>query len=106
LPSEVLNPLGEIVATSTNYFNYTLATINLDYELAHLDYNWDKLKKLKAKYGDAVSIHDPGKVGSIMITSEDKAITAKQMIKEFDIELLDPYFDRSRMFRKKQMLLP
>ncbi|MDO8994169.1 MAG: carbon-nitrogen hydrolase family protein, partial [Daejeonella sp.] len=43
LPSEVLNPLGEIVASSTNYFNYTLATINLDYELAHLDYNWDKL---------------------------------------------------------------
>ncbi len=103
LPSEVLNPLGELVASSTNYFNYTLATINLDYELAHLDYNWDKLKKLKAKYGDAVSIHDPGKVGSVMITSEDKTISAKQMVKEFDIELLDTYFDRSRMFRKKQM---
>ena len=53
-----------------------------------------------------MTIHDPGKVGSIMITSEDKAITAKQMVKEFDIELLDPYFDRSRMFRKKQMVLP
>ena len=106
LPSEVLNPLGEIVASSTNYFNYTLATINLDYELAHLDYNWDKLKKLKAKYGDAVSIHDPGKVGAVMISSEDKVLTAQQMVKEFDIELLDAYFDRSRMFRKKQMLLP
>jgi len=106
LPSEVLNPLGEIVASSTNYFNYTLATINLDYELAHLDYNWDKLKKLKAKYGDAVSIHDPGKVGAVMISSEDKAVSAQQMVKEFDIELLDTYFDRSRMFRKKQMLLP
>jgi hypothetical protein len=103
LPSEVLNPLGEIIATSTNYFNYTLATINLDYELAHLDYNWDKLKKLKAKYGDLVSIHDPGKVGSIMITSEDKSISALQMVKEFDIELLDTYFDRSRMFRKKEL---
>ena len=106
LPSEVLNPLGEIVASSTNYFNYTLATINLDYELAHLDYNWEKLKKLKAKYGDAVSIHDPGKVGAVMISSEDKAVSAQQMVKEFDIELLDTYFDRSRMFRKKQMLLP
>jgi hypothetical protein len=75
----------------------------LDYELAHLDYNWDKLKKLKAKYGDLVSIHDPGKVGSIMITSEDKSISALQMVKEFDIELLDTYFDRSRMFRKKEL---
>lgn len=104
LPSEVVNPLGEIVASSTNYFNYTLATINLDYEIVHLDYNWDKLKKLKSKYGDAVSIHDPGKVGAVMISSEDKSITAKQMVKEFDIELLDTYFDRSRMYRKKQML--
>lgn len=106
LPSEVINPMGEIIASSTNYFNYTLATINLDYKLAHLDYNWEKLRKLKTKYGDGVSIHDPGKVGSVLITSEDKAISAQQMVKEFDIELLDTYFDRSRAFRKKQMLLP
>jgi hypothetical protein len=103
LPSEVLNPLGEIVASSTNYFNYTIATINLDYKLAHLDYNWEKLSKLKAKYGDSVTIHDPGKVGVVMISSEDTAISAQQMVKEFDIELLDTYFDRSRMFRKKQL---
>jgi hypothetical protein len=38
-----------------------------------------------------------------MIKSEDKAISALQMAKEFDIELLDTYFDRSRMFRKKQL---
>lgn len=103
LPSEIVNPLGEIVASSTNYFNYTISTINLDYKLAHLDYNWERLTKLKAKYGDAVSIHDPGKVGAVMITSEDQAVSAAQMVKEFDIELLDPYFDRSRMFRKKEL---
>jgi predicted amidohydrolase len=95
-PSAILNPLGEVVATSTNYFNYTTATINLDYELVHLDFNWDKLTKLKAKYGDAVTIHDPGKVGSVMITSEDENVSAAQMVKEFDIELLDDYFNRSR----------
>ena len=103
LPSEVISPLGEIVSTSTNYFNYTLSTINLDYKLAHLDYNWERLKKLKAKYGDAVTIHDPGKVGAVMITSEDKNVSAAEMVKEFDIELLDPYFDRSRAFRKKEL---
>lgn len=103
LPSEIVSPLGEVLASSTNYFNYTVSTINLDYKLAHLDYNWERLKKLKAKYGDAVTIHDPGKVGSVMITSEDKAISAAQMAKEFDIELLDTYFDRSRIFRKKEL---
>ena len=103
LPSEIVNPMGEIVASSTNYFNYTVSTINLDYKLVHLDYNWQKLVKLKAKYGDAVTIHDPGKVGAVMITSEDKNVSAAQMVTEFDIELLDTYFDRSRMFRKKEL---
>src|SRR5690606_37822418 len=54
VPSEILSPVGEVIATSTNYFNYATATINLDYELVHLDYNWSKLNTLKAKYGDAV----------------------------------------------------
>ena len=103
LPSEILNPLGEVVATSTNYFNYTKATINLDYKVVHLDYNWDKLTKLKAKYGDAVIIHDPGKIGSVMVISEDKNISAAQMIKEFDIELLDDYFNRSRAVRSNYL---
>ena len=100
-PSAILNPLGEVVATSTNYFNYTKATINLDYKVVHLDFNWDKLTKLKAKYGDAVTIHDPGKIGAVMITSEDKNISAAQMVKEFDIELLDDYFNRSREVKSK-----
>lgn len=100
-PSAILNPLGEVVATNTNYFNYTKATINLDYKLVHLDFNWDKLTKLKAKYGDAVTIHDPGKIGAVMITSEDKNISAAQMVKEFDIELLDDYFNRSREVKNK-----
>jgi hypothetical protein len=100
-PSEILNPLGETVATSTNYFNYTTTTINLDYKLVHLDYNRNKLVKLKEKYGSAVTIYDPGEVGAVMVTSEDKNISAAQMIKEFDIELLDDYFSRSRIARSK-----
>jgi len=34
-----------------------------------------------------------------LITSEDKNVTAEQMVKEFGIELLDDYFNRSRKYR-------
>lgn len=101
LPSEIRNPFGEVVASSTNYFHYTVATVNLDRRLVHLDYNWAKLKALKEKYGDKVTIYDPGEVGAVMITSEHDDISAEEMIKEFDIELLDNYFDRSRAVREK-----
>jgi len=102
-PSEILNPQGEVIASSTNYFDFTVATINLDYCLAHLDYNWEKLQKLKEKYGNDVIITDPGKMGSVLITSRHATISAADMVKEFGIELLDHYLNRSQLFRNEQI---
>jgi hypothetical protein len=101
LPSEIRHPFGEIVASSTNYFHYTAATVNLDRRLVHLDYNWAKLRALKAKYRDKVTIYDPGEVGAVMVTSEHESVSAIEMIEEFDIELLDDYLNRSREVRKQ-----
>ncbi len=99
-PSEILNPVGQVIASSTNYTNYAVATVNLDNKLVHLDYNRAvKLKALKAKYGPLVTITDPGRLGSVLITSEHNSISAMDMVEEFDIELLDDYFNRSRAIR-------
>ena len=100
-PSEIRNPFGEVVATSTNYHNYAVATVNLDRKMAHLDENWGKLTALKQKYGDKVIISDPGRVGSVLITSEHDQVSAADMVKEFKIELLDDYLDRSRQKRRQ-----
>jgi hypothetical protein len=102
-PSEIRNPLGEVVASSTNYFNYAVATVNLDRKLAHLDNNWEKLVLLKKKYGKDVIITDLGKLGVVMITSEHDKITSEDMVKEFNIELVDDYLNGSRNFRLKQL---
>lgn len=99
IPSEIRNPFGQVVASSTNYFNYTVAKVNLDYCMVHLDNNWAKLKMLKEKYGEDVTIHDPGKIGAVMVASELDRISAKEMIEEFEITLLDEYLDDSREFR-------
>lgn len=98
-PSEIRNPLGEVVASTTNYFNFVVAKINLDRRLVHLDENWDKLTRLKEKYGDGVTVKDPGQVGAVLVTSENDHVTADQMVEEFEIKLLDDYFDRSRKHR-------
>ena len=99
--SEIRNPLGEVVASNTNYFDFAVARVNLDCELVHLDYNWERLRKLKAKYGPKVNISDPGCLGSVLISSEHETISVDDMIKEFDIELLDDYFARSLAYRHK-----
>ncbi len=100
-PSEIRNPLGEVIASSTNYFDFVVANINLDSRLVHLDGNWEKLTRLKEKYGNGVTITDPGEVGAVLVTSEDDNVSVNQMIDEFKIELLDDYFNRSRQARKQ-----
>jgi predicted amidohydrolase len=100
-PSEIRNPLGQVIASNTNYFDFAAARVNLDCKLAHLDYNWERLRKLKAKYGPKVKISDPGCLGSVLISSEHQTISVDDMIKEFQIELLDDYFTRALAFRHK-----
>jgi hypothetical protein len=104
-PSEIRDPLGEVVTSSTNYFNFAIATVNLDRRLVHLDHNWENLVALKKKYGDGVIITDPGELGVVMITSEYDKRSAGDMIKEFNIELVDDYFNRSRQHRLMQLEL-
>jgi hypothetical protein len=99
--SEIYNPLGQVLASSTNYFDSTVARVNLDCALVHLDYNWQRLRKLKAKYGPKVKIIDPGCLGAVLISSEHETKGVDEMIDEFDIELLDDYFARSLAHRHK-----
>ena len=95
LPSAILSPAGEILATTTNYFSCVTATVNLDCALIHLDYNWDKIRAMTDKYGPKVKMHDPGLLGAVLISSETTEFTINDMIKEFGIELLDDYFRRA-----------
>ncbi len=98
-PGAIISPLGETIAATTNYFHYATATVNLDYCIAHLDYNWEKLDQLKAKYGPGVRIAAPARLGSTLITSELPDIPARAMAREFQIELLDDYLARALAHR-------
>jgi hypothetical protein len=91
----ILSPVGELIAKSTNYFNYVTAIVNLDYVVVHLDYNWERLKAMRAKYGDKAQVFDPGYLGAVLVSSEADDISAREMAREFDLELLDDYFARS-----------
>jgi len=99
--SEIYNPLGQVVTSNTNYFDFAVASVNLDCALVHLDYNWERLRKLKAKYGPKVKIIDPGCLGAVLVSSEHETKGVDDMIKEFKIELLDDYFARSLSHRHK-----
>lgn len=102
-PSEIRTPLGDVIASNSNYFDFVVATINLDSRVVHLGYNFSKLAALKKKYGNAVTITDPGYLGAVLVSYESDGSHIDKIIKEFDIELIDPYFDRSRQKRAEAL---
>ena len=91
----VLNPLGEEAARSSNYFSFVSHRINLDYAVVHLDFNWEKIAAAKAKYGEKLGFFDPGQLGAVLLTSESDEFSIGEIMREFDIEPLDHYFERS-----------
>ena len=93
--SAIINPVTEKIARSTNYFNYVTKTINLDYAVAHLDYNRDKIIAMKEKYKEEVDISEPGDIATVLLSSCSEKIDIHTMVKEFDIELLDDYIPRA-----------
>ena len=100
-PSEIRNPHGKVIATTTNYRDYVTASVNLDCKLVHMDDNGKKLKALKQRYQTQVDIYDPGHFGSVLVTSESESINAENMLKEFKIEPLDDYLQRSLNFHQQ-----
>lgn len=99
-PSAIISPVGEVLAESTNYFHYVIRSVNLDCAVIHLDYNGRKLQQIKDKYGSKISIRDPGRLGSVLLSSESGDFTAADIVKEFELELLDDYLARALAHRR------
>jgi predicted amidohydrolase len=93
--SAILSPVGETLAATTNYVDHATARVNLDCAVAHFDCNGERFVNLKRKYGAGVTVHDPGLLGSVLLTCEREDMTIGQMAKEFGIEMLDDYFARA-----------
>lgn len=103
LPCNILNPYGEVVASSTNYTKHVTASVNLDYALCHIDYNSRKISAAKQKYKEVLTVHDPGFVGSVMLSCEAPDMTVRDILTEFEIETLDAYFTRVRKHRAEHL---
>lgn len=93
--ASIINPVGEVVAESSNYYPYLSANVNLDYAVVHLDYNWEKLEAAKRKYGAEVEYRTPFGLGCVLLTSESDERTAGDVVSEFEIERWDDYYRRS-----------
>jgi predicted amidohydrolase len=97
--SAVLNPFGEPIASSTNYRHETVGVVNLDTALIHIDHNGPKFAALRREFGPDVTIHDPGLIGVVAVSSEREGLSVDDVIAGFELDRLDDYFARVRARR-------
>ncbi|MCF6175817.1 MAG: carbon-nitrogen hydrolase family protein [Victivallaceae bacterium] len=103
LPSEIRNPFGDVVATTTGYSNFVTAMVNLDCCLVKLDQINDKRTAIKAEYGSAVDIAVPANLGVALVSSTTDKITAREVIAQFGIMTLDDYFTNVQEHRTQSL---
>ncbi len=93
----IIDRAGRIIKEAT-YEALAVAPINTNSVALHMDFNWSKMDAMLAKYGAALTFDYHTREAFFVIEStRDEDIVG--IIKEFQLELADAYFDRSRQVR-------
>ncbi len=99
----IVDPLGRTLAESSMYGKIIFARINLDSRVVHIDYNVDRVRRLKEKYGTCVKVETASPEAVYFLSSLHPEKSVKDMIREFEIETLDDYLDRARSVRQEHL---
>jgi len=99
---QIVDLSGEVLAEST-YEAVITRRINLDRRLMHMDYNWEKMDAMLAKYGPKVSLDFFTREAHWAVGSESNEFTVEEIIREFGLEPRADYFERSRRLRRQAL---
>lgn len=92
----IIDPFARPLARTHCYTDVALATINLDYRLAHLDHNREALQSLQREFRPHVTVDVPPNIGRAMIVNHTEEHDLDELIEQYDIELLEDYLESCR----------
>ncbi len=107
--SVILDPLGRLVAeTGARYESVAFghvpplatATLNLDTEIFHYDFNQQKVPDVMRAYGARIELAFCQAEGIFSITATDPDLSVAEVIRRFDLEPRDAYFARAERMRR------
>ncbi len=97
----IIDRAGRIIKEST-YETLAVAPINTNSVAMHMDFNWTKMDAMLAKYGQALTFDYHTREAFVVIESA-RDLDIEAIIKEFQLEPADAYFDRSRRLRAEML---
>ena len=101
--SMIVDPLGRVVMESSAYSPIICKTLNLDYEVLHLDYNHEKFTAIKNRYGPKVILDVSRPEAVFMLTADSEGLTASGVVREFELETRSKYLRRALRIRREAL---
>ena len=95
-PSPIVNPMGRIVAQSSQNKDVAVARVDLDYRVVPSTYLWSRGNALQKKYGDAIDWNWHDAEGSCLMTSSDPEMPIGRFLETEDIMTLRDWVDYNR----------
>jgi predicted amidohydrolase len=103
--SDIVDPLGRIVASTNFYGRIAWARVNLDRFVMHQDRNNARFADIRRKYGNQVQIDVAMALGVAVLYSLDNRRSAVEIAREFELIAIDDYFNDSRKKLQKKLRL-
>ena len=101
--SDIRDPMGRVINSSTYYNRIAWARINLDRFVMHGSGNSEKWSAIRRKYKDKVLIDSHSPIGCAILYSYSDEFTAKDIAYEFDLTNYEDYMLECRKLRNNSL---
>ena len=99
--NRIIDLTGNTLNQTSDINPQVTAAVNLNRRMVHMDFNLDKIESMIQHYPGDVLIEDLRPEATCVITSIKAGLEVEELLREFEIEKLPDYFDRSRKIRLK-----
>jgi predicted amidohydrolase len=94
--SKIIDPLGNILAETDALKNVAVREVNLDFTVAHYDFNYIIPDKIMRNYSNRVEVRSSLDDDLFLVEPMDPNITVEQLQKELGFEPSHRYYQRHR----------
>lgn len=103
---DVIDIDGLSLAPQGIYRDWVIATLHLDSPLFHLDYQFEKMERIRVKYGKEIAIRVYEREAWWRIDPQSDRISVPEIVAEFKLETLKEYLDRATAYQKRHREQP
>lgn len=94
--SRIIDPCGRVVARTDHKVNFAVWDLNLDFVVAHYDFNWPIPDRIMDAYPGRVKITSYDDDAHFLVEPTDPTLTTEQLQAEFGFESTSQYHGRHR----------